>query len=47
MSRKYKFHNNSIESGFVTNQIDWKYSSARNYQEDHAILEIDDMGFFG
>jgi putative transposase len=38
-------HNNPIESGFVTNVVDWKYSSARNYQEDHTILEIDEVGF--
>ena len=34
-------HNNPVESGFVTNPIDWKYSSARNYQEDQTVLEID------
>lgn len=34
-------HNNPVESGFVTNPIDWKYSSARNYQEDQTILKID------
>lgn len=35
-------HNNPVESGFVTNSIDWKYSSARNYgNNDHTILEID------
>ncbi|AXG71766.1 hypothetical protein KORDIASMS9_04024 [Kordia sp. SMS9] len=39
-------HNNPVESGFVTNPIDWKYSSAKNYQEDHTILETDDIGFF-
>ena len=28
--------------GFVTNTIDWKYSSARNYgNNDNTILEID------
>ncbi|ADY30927.1 hypothetical protein Celly_3110 [Cellulophaga lytica DSM 7489] len=36
MSRKYK-----VESGFVTNPVDWKYSSARNYQNDQTILNID------
>nr|WP_321228967.1 transposase [uncultured Psychroserpens sp.] len=40
-------HNNPIESGFVTNAIDWKYSSARNFQDDHTVLEIDDTGFMG
>lgn len=39
-------HNNPIQSGFVTNSVDWKYSSARNFQEDNTILEIDDIGFF-
>ena len=34
-------HNNPVESGFVTNPIDWKYSSARNYQDDQTILNID------
>lgn len=38
-------HNNPVESGFVTNPIDWKYSSARNYQEDNTVLEIDSIGF--
>ena len=33
--------NNPVESGFVTDPIDWKYSSARNYQEDQTVLEID------
>ena len=32
---------NPIEQGFVTNPIDWKYSSARNYTEDETILKID------
>ena len=34
-------HNNPVESGFVTTPIDWKYSSARNYQDDQTVLEID------
>lgn len=35
-------HNNPVISGFVTNPVDWKYSSARNYAtNDHTILEID------
>ena len=34
-------HNNPVASGFVTNVVDWKYSSARNYQEDQTVLEID------
>ncbi len=38
-------HLNPVVSGFVTNPIDWKYSSARNFAEDHTILKIDDIGF--
>jgi len=35
-------HNNPVLSGFVTNPVDWKYSSARNYgNNDNTILEID------
>jgi len=34
-------HNNPVDSGFVTDPVDWKYSSARNYQQDQTILEID------
>lgn len=35
-------HQNPVEAGFVTNPIDWKYSSARNYGDnDQTILEID------
>jgi REP element-mobilizing transposase RayT len=34
-------HNNPVKSSFVTNPIDWKYSSARNYQDDQTVLEID------
>jgi len=35
-------HQNPVESGFVTNPIDWKYSSAKNYGDDNqTILEID------
>ena len=34
-------HNNPVESGFITDAIDWKYSSARNYaNNDQTILEI-------
>ena len=39
-------HNNPVESDFVTDPIDWKYSSARNYQDDATVLEIDTIGFF-
>ncbi|RZS98803.1 hypothetical protein EV197_0002 [Aquimarina brevivitae] len=38
-------HNNPIASGFVTDPVDWKYSSARNFQEDETILQIDKTGF--
>jgi putative transposase len=35
-------HNNPVESGFVTDPIDWKYSSAKNYgNNDNTVLEID------
>ena len=40
-------HNNPVVSGFVTKTEDWKYSSARNYQEDTTVLEIDYTGFLG
>lgn len=36
-----------VASGFVTSPEDWKYSSARNFQEDHTVLPIDDTGFLG
>jgi hypothetical protein len=41
--QKLKYvHDNPVVSGFVTNPIDWKFSSARNYgNDDHTILEID------
>ncbi len=38
-------HNNPVVSGFVVDPVDWKYSSARNYQDDHTILEIDNDGY--
>jgi len=40
-------HNNPVESGFVTEPTEWKYTSARNYAGDHTILDIDDIGFLG
>lgn len=40
-------HNNPVESSFVTNPVDWKYSSARNFQDDHTILKIDETSFLG
>ena len=38
-------HKNPVISGFVTEPVQWKYSSARNFQEDHTVLEIDETGF--
>ena len=42
-------HNNPVEQGFVTDPIEWKYSSARNYVDDDTVLKIDndgiDLGF--
>jgi len=38
-------HRNPVETGFVTESEDWKYSSARNFADDHTVLEIDDIGF--
>jgi REP element-mobilizing transposase RayT len=40
-------HKNPVASGFVTDPVDWKYSSARNFQGDHNVMEIDEMGFMG
>jgi putative transposase len=40
-------HNNPVISGLVAEPIHYKYSSARNYQDDNSILEIDDPGFMG
>ncbi len=35
-------HQNPVKSGFVTDPIAWKYSSARNYgDDDQTVLEID------
>ena len=35
-------HRNPVESGFVMNAADWKFSSARNYGDNNqTILEID------
>lgn len=45
MEQKVNYiHNNPVEEGFVTNAVDWKYSSARNYAGDQTVLEIDLMG---
>jgi hypothetical protein len=40
-------HNNPVISGFVTEPVQWKYSSARNFAEDQAVLKIDNIGFLG
>jgi len=40
-------HNNPITSGFVIDAVDWKYSSAKNFEDDHAVIEIDTVGFLG
>ena len=40
-------HDNPVEAGFVLNPEDWKYSSARNFSDDHSVLEIDEVGFLG
>ncbi len=38
---EHRTASSSLESVFVTDPIDWKYSSGRNYgNNDHAILEI-------
>lgn len=35
-------HQNPVESGFITDPIDWKYSGAGNYgNNDQTVLEID------
>jgi len=40
-------HNNPVESGFVTDPLDYKYSSARNFGEDQTVMKIDSIGFLG
>jgi hypothetical protein len=40
-------HNNPVISGLVSDSFHYKYSSARKYQDDNSILEIDDSGFMG
>jgi putative transposase len=34
-------HNNPVESGFVTEAIEWKYSSAKNYMNKQGVIDID------
>ncbi|CAI8342667.1 MAG: Uncharacterised protein [Polaribacter sp. SA4-10] len=31
----------NVNVPLVTARVDWKYSSAKNYQEDQTVLEID------
>ena len=38
-------HNNPLEIDFVDNAVDWKYTSARNYQGENIVLEIDNVVF--
>jgi len=40
-------HNNPVESGLVVNPEEWKYSSVRNFADDHTVLKIDEIGFLG
>src|SRR5690606_458083 len=38
-------HNNPVVTGFVTDPVDWKYSSARNYYaDDETVIKIDNEG---
>jgi len=38
-------HENPVVAGFVENAQDWMYSSQRNYDNLHALIEIDKMDF--
>ena len=40
-------HNNPVEAGFVEQQTEWKYSSARNIADENPAFEIDPIGFLG
>ena len=40
-------HYNPVEAGFVTDPVDWKFSSARNFAGEDPVFEIDDIGFLG
>ncbi len=31
-------HRNPVDEGFVTNDFDWRYSSASNYHEKESVL---------
>ena len=39
-------HENPVTTGFVVYPEDWRYSSAKNFQGDNTILEIDDICFY-
>ncbi|NNK88912.1 MAG: transposase [Flavobacteriaceae bacterium] len=48
IKQKLKYiHSNPVKSGFVTDPIHWKYSSARNFEDDQTVLKIDRTGFIG
>jgi REP element-mobilizing transposase RayT len=38
-------HKNPVVAGFVTTEVEWKYSSARFYAGEQTVLEINDIGF--
>jgi REP element-mobilizing transposase RayT len=38
-------HKNPVVAGFVTDPINWKYSSARNMADMDAAFELDPVGF--
>ena len=38
-------HGNPVESGFVVHPEEWKYSSAKNFSDDHTVMQIDGIGF--
>ncbi|MBO0590853.1 hypothetical protein I2486_05475 [Cellulophaga sp. E16_2] len=37
-------YNNPVEQSFVTDPVDKKYSSARNYADNETVLKIDNQG---
>ena len=47
MSKNYKFHNRSGLYFVPFANVVFKYSSARHFQDDDTILEIDRTGFLG
>ena len=34
-------HNNPVESGIVSNPVDYLYSSARNYSDEYGLIEVE------